>query len=156
MHIKWDAVALMIMSEGGELQAVFVDYLLVTGHTGLTLMSEIYDKTFVKKLNLGSANIRDHCTGAAFDGQYFQVGCPEVFSRMVVEKAKGAATTGNDVDSFMECLFCTWDPAHRMEIIANDIRVDREGVDVKLMTVPWSFQTPKAIATMYATCSYGK
>jgi hypothetical protein len=73
MHIKWDAVALMIMSEGGELQAVFVDYLLVTGHTGLTLMSEIYDKTFVKKLNLGSANIRDHCTGATFDGQYFQL-----------------------------------------------------------------------------------
>ena len=30
LHRIVDAVALMIMSEGGELQAVFVDYLLVT------------------------------------------------------------------------------------------------------------------------------
>ena len=30
LHITGDAVALMIMSEGGELQAVFVDFLLVT------------------------------------------------------------------------------------------------------------------------------
>ncbi len=68
LHRTRDAVALMVMSEGGELQAVFVDYLLVTGHTGLALMSNIYDKTFVKKLNLSPADIRDQCTGAAFDG----------------------------------------------------------------------------------------
>jgi hypothetical protein len=102
LHITGDAVALMIMSEGGELQAVFIDYLLVTRHTGLALMTHIYDKTFVKTLNLGPADIRDQCTGAAFDGQYFHLGCPEVFSRMVVEKAKGAAITVDEVNSFME------------------------------------------------------
>ncbi len=75
---------------------------------------------------------------------------------MVVEKAKGAATTGAEVNSFVEWLLCTWNPAHRMELVANDIRVDREGVDVELMIVPWYSQTPKDIAAMYATCSYGK
>ena len=43
-----------------------------------------------------------------------------------------------------------------MELVANDIRVDREGVDVELMAVPWYAQTPKDIAVMYATCKYGK
>ena len=119
-------------------------------------MSDIYDKTFVKKLNLSPTDIRDQCTGAAFDGQYFHLGCPEVFSRMVVEKAKGAATTVDEVNSYMEWLLCTWDPAHRMKLVANDIRVDREGVGVELMAVPWYSQTPKDIAAMYATCSYGK
>jgi hypothetical protein len=107
LHIPGDAVALMIMSDGGELQAVFIDYLLVTRHTGLALMTDIYDKTFVEKLNLGPADIRDQCTGAAFDGQYFHLGCLEVFSRMVVKKAKGAATSVDEVDSFMEWLLCT-------------------------------------------------
>ena len=102
LHRTGDAVALMVMSEGGELQAVFCDYLLVTGHTGEALMSDIYEKTFVKKLKLGPADIRDQCTGAAFDGQYFHLGCLEVFSRMVVEKAKGAVPTGAEVNNFWE------------------------------------------------------
>jgi hypothetical protein len=100
--------------------------------------------------------IRDQCTGAAFDGRYFHLGCPEVFSRMVVENAKGAAGTGAEVNDFMEWLLCTWDPAHRIELVANDIRVDRAGLDVELMPVPWYSQTPKDISAMYATCSYGK
>jgi hypothetical protein len=100
-------------------------------------MTEIYDKNFVKKLKLGPADLRDHCTGAAFDGHYFRLGCPEVFSRMVVEKAKGAAATETEVKSFVEWLLCTWGPAHCMELVANDIRVDREGLDVELMVVPW-------------------
>ena len=116
----------MIMSEGGELQAVFVDYFLVTKQTGLALMIEIYVKTFVKKLKLGPANIRDLCTGATFDGQYLHLECPEVFSRIVVETAKGATSIGDEVNRFVEWLLCTWDPAHRMELVANDIRVDRE------------------------------
>ena len=87
LHITDDAVALMIMSEGGELQAVFIDYLMVTRHTGLALMSKIYDKTFVKKLKLSPVDIKEQCTGAVFDGQDFHLECPEVFSRMVVEKA---------------------------------------------------------------------
>ena len=64
-------------------------------------MEEINDKTFVKKLKLGPTDIRDPCTGAAFDGQYFHLGCSEVFSRMVVEKAKGSAAIASEVDSFM-------------------------------------------------------
>jgi len=51
---------------------------------------------------LSPANIRDRCTGAAFDGQYFHLGCPEIFSRMVVEKAKGVAATGDEVKNFVE------------------------------------------------------
>jgi hypothetical protein len=56
---------------------------------------------------LSPANIRDRCTGAAFDGQYFHLGCPEIFSRMVVEKAKGAATTMDEANIFVEWLLCT-------------------------------------------------
>ena len=51
---------------------------------------------------------------------------------------------------------CTWDPAHLMKLVANDIRVDREGVDVELMVVPLYSQTIKDIVAMYATCNYGK
>jgi hypothetical protein len=90
----------------------------------------------VKKLNLDPAGMRNQCTGAVFDGQYFHLGCREVFSRMVVDKAKGAATTRDEVDMFMKWLVYTWDPAHRIELVANDIRVDREGVDVELTAVP--------------------
>jgi len=43
-----------------------------------------------------------------------------------------------------------------MDLVANDIRVNREGVDVELMNVPWYSQTPKDIASMYATCRHGK
>ena len=90
----------------------------------------------MKKLKLEPADIRDRCTGATFDGQYFHLGCLEVFSRIVVEKAKVAAATGDEVNSFVEWLLCTWDPARRMELVANDIRVDRKGVDVELSSVP--------------------
>ena len=110
----------------------------------------------MKKFKLGLTNIRDQCMGAAFDGQYFHLCCPEISYRMVVEKAKGSATTGADVTSFMEWLLCTRDPARRMELVANDIRVNRAGVDVEMMFVPWYLQNPKDIAAMYATCSYGK
>ena len=73
---------------------------------------------------------------------------------MMVEKAKGAAATGDEVNNFLEWLLCTWDPAHRMELVANDIRVDREGVNVELLSVPWYSQIPKDISAMHATCSY--
>jgi hypothetical protein len=45
--------------------------------------------------------------GAAFDDKYVHLGCSDVFSRMVVEKAKGAATTGAGVHSFVEWFLCT-------------------------------------------------
>jgi hypothetical protein len=54
---------MMVMSEVGELQAIFVYYLLVKGHTAQALMTDIYDKTLVQKLKLGPADIRDQCTG---------------------------------------------------------------------------------------------
>jgi hypothetical protein len=65
-------------------------------------MKEIYDKTFVTELKFGPSHITDLCTGVVFDGQYFHLGYLDVFSRMVVEKAKGSATTGAEVDSFVE------------------------------------------------------
>ena len=38
LHKTGDAVTLMVMSEGRELQAIFYEYLLDTGHTGQALM----------------------------------------------------------------------------------------------------------------------
>ncbi len=43
-----------------------------------------------------------------------------------------------------------------MELVANDIRVDRQGVDVELMSFPWYAETLKDISAMYACCNYGK
>ena len=90
----------------------------------------------MQKLKLGPEDIKNQCTWAAFDDQYFHLGCPEIFSRMVAEKVKGYASTGDEINSFVEWLLCTWDPAHHMELIANDIQVYREGVDVELMVLP--------------------
>jgi hypothetical protein len=95
-------------------------------------------------------------TGAAFNGKYLHVRCPEVLLRLVVEIAKRVIANGAEVTSFMEWLLCTWYPAHRIEIVANDIRIDREGADVELMSIPWYSQATKDIADMYATCSYDK
>ncbi len=68
LHRTGDAVAVMMMSEEGEVKAMFADYLLVTGHIGEALMGQIYDETLIKKLGLTPAEIREQCTGAAFDG----------------------------------------------------------------------------------------
>jgi hypothetical protein len=68
LHRTGDAIALPIMTEEGELMVVFTDYLLVTCHTGEAVMGQIYDETFVKKLGLSPADIREQYTGAAFDG----------------------------------------------------------------------------------------
>ena len=43
-----------------------------------------------------------------------------------------------------------------MELVANDIRIDKLGADVELMSVPWYAQIPKDISAMYVCCSYGK
>ncbi len=56
----------------------------------------------------------------------------------------------------MEWIFCTWDLAHRMELVAKDIHLDRLGVDVELISVPWYAQSPKDISTMHVCCIYGK
>ncbi len=68
--------------------------------------------------------------GAAFDDLFFHLGYSEVFSRIVVEKAKGAVATGPEVNSFVEWLLCTRDLANRMVLVVNDIRVDREGLEI--------------------------
>jgi hypothetical protein len=68
LHKTEDAGAVMIMTQEGKLQAVFADYLLVTRHTEEALMGQIYDKTFVKKLGITPAQVREQCTGATFDG----------------------------------------------------------------------------------------
>jgi hypothetical protein len=77
LHRTGDAVALLIMTEEGEIIVVFADYFLVTGHAGEALMGQIYDEIFVKKLGLSPADIREKCTGAAFDGAYFHLNSPD-------------------------------------------------------------------------------
>ena len=58
LHMTGDAIGLLIMTEEGEVKPIFIDYLLVTQHTGYALMREIYEKTFVKKLGLTPHDIR--------------------------------------------------------------------------------------------------
>ena len=72
---------------------------------------------------------------------------------MVVEKANGDVTSGADDTSYMEWHLYTWDPAHRMELVTDDIQEDRADVDTESMPVPWYSPTTKEISAMYATCS---
>jgi hypothetical protein len=53
-------------------------------------------------------------------------------------------------------LLCTWNPAHQLELVANDIRIDKLGVDDELMFVLWYAQIPKDISSMSPCYSYGK
>jgi hypothetical protein len=87
-------------------------------------------------LQLGPAKIIEHCTDATFDGRYFHLGYLEVFSRMVVENAKEAATTRSVIKNYMEWLLCTWGLVHPMKLVTNDIRVDLDGAGVELQPVP--------------------
>ena len=105
---------MMIMTEEGELKVVFADYLLVTGHTGEVLMGQIYDETFNKKLRLTPANIREQCTGTAFDGAYFHLNSPDHLAKRIVEKAKGRPATRSEIRDLKKWLLCTRDPAHRL------------------------------------------
>jgi hypothetical protein len=91
-----DAIGMFIMTEEGELKAMFIDYLLVTKHTGHALMSKIYEETFVKKLGLTPKQIRQQCTKVAFDGQYFSLNAPEALARMMIERAKGTPATARE------------------------------------------------------------
>jgi hypothetical protein len=70
LHMTSDDVATLIITEEGETKHVFVDYLVVTQHTGYARMRQIYEETFVKKLELTHQEIRQQCTGAAFDGKF--------------------------------------------------------------------------------------
>ena len=79
-----------------------------------------------------------------------------LLARMMIERAKGPTASGKETKYLLEWLLCTWDPAHRLELIANDIRVVRKGIDVEPMSVPWYDQTPNVISAMYACRSYGK
>jgi len=90
LHRTEDAVELMIVTEEGELKAVFADYLRVTGHTREVLMGQIYNETFIKKLGLTPAEIREQCTGAAYDGARFHLNSPDNLAKRSVEETKGA------------------------------------------------------------------
>ena len=58
LHKTGDVVGLLFMTEEGEIMPLFLDYLLVTQHTGHGLMKEIYEKRFFKKLGLTPQEIR--------------------------------------------------------------------------------------------------
>ena len=72
-----------------------------------------------------------------------------------MEKAKGALATRSEIRHLVEWLLCTWDPVHRLELMANDIRIDKLGVDVELMSVLWYAQTLADITAMHACYIYG-
>ena len=81
---------------------------------------------------------------------------PEHLAKLMVEAAKGSPTSRHEIHNRVEWMLCSWDPAHRLELVTKDIRLDKPGLDVELLYVPWYAQIPKNIPSMYATCSYGK
>ncbi len=85
----------------------FVDYLLVTHHTGVALMNQIYKDTFVKKLRFSLAEIMALCSRATFDGQYFSLNCLEAIAKLMVEEEKGGPASTTEVQNRKELMFCT-------------------------------------------------
>jgi len=79
---------MLIMTQEGELKTIFLDYLLVTQHTGHALVREIYEETSVKKSGLSPEKIIDYCTRVTFDGQYFNLYAPEALAKIAIERAK--------------------------------------------------------------------
>jgi len=73
LHRTGDTIALLIMTEEGELKVVVADYLLVSDPTGEDLMEQIYNETFVNYIGLSPAVDCEQCTGSAFDGAYFHL-----------------------------------------------------------------------------------
>ncbi len=102
MHRSGDAVALLIITEEGELKTVLANYLLVIGHIGEALMGRIYDDNFVNKLGLNLAKIREQCTGAAFDGAYFHLNNPHHLAKHIVENANGSQGTRSEIRNLNE------------------------------------------------------
>ncbi len=84
LHNTGNAIGMLIITEEGEAKHIFIHYLLVTQHIGHALIRKIYEETFVKKLGLTPQNIRQQCTGAAFDGQYFSLHTPEPLAKMII------------------------------------------------------------------------
>jgi hypothetical protein len=115
-----------------------------------------HNGTFITKLGLTIAEIRARCIGAAFDGQYFRLDWHEAIAKRMIEAATGGPASATEVQNLMQWMLCTWDLTHRMELVTEDNRADKLGVDVDLMAVSWYAQTPKDISAMYACCSYGK
>ncbi len=74
----------------------------------------------MKKLEQMPHEIRQHCTRATFDGQYFSLNAHEALAKMMIERTKGTSATARDTLELLEWLVCTWDPAHRLELVANN------------------------------------
>jgi hypothetical protein len=75
---------------------------------------------------------------------------PQVLATRIVQEANGSQASRTKIKNCMEWMLCTWDPAHRLELVAKDIRLDRLGVEVQFISVPLYAQTPKDISAMYA------
>ena len=82
-------------------------------------MGQIYDETLVKKLDLTPAEIREQCTGAAFDGAYFHLNSHDHLAKRIVDKAKGGLATRAEIRNLKEWLLCTWDLAHRLDRLTD-------------------------------------
>ena len=82
----------------------------------------------INKLGLTPADIKEQCTGTAFDGAYFHLNNPDHLANQIVEKTKGAPTTQSEIRNLVEWLLCTWDPSHGLELVGNDIRIDKLGL----------------------------
>jgi hypothetical protein len=93
--------------------------------------------TFIKKLRLTLTEIKAQCIGAAVDGQYFSLICHEAIAKRMTEAATVDPASATEVQSLIQWILCMWYLAHPLQLVTGDIRVDKLGVNVELMAVPW-------------------
>jgi hypothetical protein len=141
VHKTGDAIVMLIMTKEREEKSIFIDYLLVTQHTGHALMREIYEEKFVKKLGLTPHDIRQQCTGPAFYGQHFSLYALEAFAKIMIERTKESTAAVRETAKLLEWLLCTCDPAHRLAGACRQRHTRgssrcQRGVDVRHMVCP--------------------
>eukprot|EP00918_Siedleckia_nematoides_P104823 GHVU01228813.1.p1 GENE.GHVU01228813.1~~GHVU01228813.1.p1 ORF type:complete len:275 (+),score=47.16 GHVU01228813.1:412-1236(+) len=92
--------------------------------------------------------VRTRCSSIGADGQYLQDGVGRHFREIV------GASNG--------WLHCLWDPAHKLELLVEDIKKDREAVEdddgttEELVSVAWVNAINKTVTTALSAFQTGK
>lgn len=158
MHRTGQAIGIVSFYKG-ELHSMFFDYRHVLGHTGSELAADLIS-ALTDSLGLSPQQIRCQLTTAAFDGQYFCLNVPSWIAAHVLKLADSTDTlpslSSPAVDKYVKWLICSWDGAHRGELVLSDVRDDKPGIDEELNSVEWYRHVLKIISCILASSSYGK
>lgn len=149
----------IIVLVAGELKAIFVDCILVKAHSGEALAKDIIEICLImKKLGFSKHQLRQQMTSFAADGQYFALAIAQHIAHLLLkdEHGDGPAFISEEVEYAMQWLLCTWDPAHRLELVLKDVRKDVLSVHEELPELKWYGEIAMDVNEIYSKFTYRK